>query len=280
MSDPQFEDWAGDTGDRWLEHIHSFESMIADIGRALIGFAELAPNENVVDVGCGGGPTTLLIARPIEPEGHVTGIDIACRLIEKARLRASEEGLTNVTFTAGDAQMATPGRAPFDRIFSRFGVMFFDDTEKAFANMRGWLKPGGKLTFACWASPQDNPWFGIIGSVISKYIEMPERDPDAPGPFRLADKDATAAMLQRAGFGDVRFTPHAADQPLGGKGASPDQAAEFVLSALDIGPMLAEAGPDLVSKVRADLAATFAQHVKDGSVMLPGKSWFVSAVAA
>ncbi|MDE2561437.1 MAG: class I SAM-dependent methyltransferase [Sphingomonadales bacterium] len=277
MSDPQFEDWSGETGDRWLANIDRFESMIADIGRALIAFAKFEPNESVVDVGCGGGPTTLLIAREILPEGHVEGIDIARQLVERARLRASEDGMTNAMFTVGDAQVASPTRKPVDRLFSRFGVMFFEDTAAAFANMRQWLKPGGRLTFACWASPQDNPWFASIGGVMSQHIEMPERDPAGPGPFRLCDTDATKAMLEGAGFTEVSFTEHAAEQALGGQGAGAQGAADFVLQALDIGPLLAEAGPGVVAKARADLVAEFAKSVKDGSVMLPGKSWFVSA---
>jgi len=130
------ENWKAQVGDRWLAYVDQFEAMLQPIGDAAIAEAGFKSGENVADIGCGGGATSLAIARQLGPEGHVTGIDIAPQLVAEAQQRASRQGIGNVSFEAGDAQHFTPARAPFDKLFSRFGVMFFDDTLAGFANMR------------------------------------------------------------------------------------------------------------------------------------------------
>lgn len=277
MSDIEMEDWAGEIGDRWLVHIDRFESMIAPIGDALIEAADFRPGERVVDVGCGGGPTSLAIARRVAPSGSVTGIDIAPQLVVTAEQRRIAAQIDNCRFQCADAESATAEGAPFDRLFSRFGVMFFADSTKAFANMRGWLCPGGTAIFACWGTPMDNPWVGLVGQIIGQFIEMPQREPDGPGPFRFGDPDTTRAMLEAAGWSDVGFVPHRADQPLGGAGANPAQAAEFVLEGMAMREPLAAAGGDVLTRAEAALVAALTPYYRDGSVLLPGMSWFVSA---
>lgn len=277
MSNIEMEDWAGEIGDRWLDNIDRFESMIAPIGQALIDAAGFRSGERVVDVGCGGGPTTLEIARRVGPEGTVTGIDIAPKLIAAAEQRRIAAGIANCRFHCADAESAAAEGMPFDRLFSRFGVMFFADSVRAFSNMRGWLRPGGEAVFACWGTPQDNPWVGMVGQVIGQFVEMPQRSPDGPGPFRFADPDATRAMLEAAGWTGVSLTAHRADQPLGGAGSTPQQAAEFVLEGMAMREPLIAAGPDVLPRAEAALIEAMTPFYRDGSVMLPGMSWFVRA---
>jgi SAM-dependent methyltransferase len=277
MSDIAMEDWAGEVGDRWLAHIDRFESMIEPIGIALLNAADFQPGERVIDVGCGGGPTTLEIARRIGADGRVTGIDIALQLILIAEKRRAAAGTTNVRFQCADAQTEQAEGGPFDRLVSRFGVMFFADSRAAFANMRTWLRPGGEMMFACWGPPQENPWIAKVGEVIARFAEVPQRDPDGPGPFRFADPEATREMLESAGWRDVRCIPHRAVQPLGGAGASPEQAAAFVLEAMAMREVLETAGPFALSRAQGALIAALEPHYRTGSVLLPGMCWFVRA---
>ncbi|WP_374528520.1 class I SAM-dependent methyltransferase [Novosphingobium sp.] len=277
MSDIEMEDWAGEIGDRWLMHIDRFESMIGQIGTALLDFAAFKPGERVVDVGCGGGPTTLGIARAVAPGGSVTGIDIAPQLISEAEQRRLAAGQDNCSFVCADAQRADLGAGAFDRLTSRFGVMFFEDSLAAFTNMRGWLKPGGDAVFACWGPPPENTWIALVGQVIGQFAEVPQRDPSGPGPFRFADPQATGAMLEAAGFSDVSFTPHRAEQPLGGAGSSPAEAAGFVLDSLAMRGVLEAQGGVVVARAEAALVEALTPYYRDGSVMMPGMSWFVRA---
>ena len=277
MAGHEASEWAsGNTGDRWLEHIDRFEGMLTEIGDAAIAHAGFGPGERVVDVGCGCGPTTLAIAGKVS---QVTGVDIAPKLIARATERAAQVGIGNADFQVMDAQTGRPVGAPFDRLFSRFGVMFFGSTAAAFRNMRSWLKPGGRLDIAVWAGPERNPWFGAVGGVMAAHFDMPAPEPDAPSPFRLGDPAATSAMLSAAGFKDVRVTDHAADQPFGGPGATPDDAIDFCLKALDMQGQLDKADAATQAAVLSELRAVFETHQTAGGIMMPGCSLFISAVA-
>src|ERR1700751_488964 len=113
--------WAGEQGDQWLAYIDGFEGMIAAVGAALMAKAAFAPGERVVDIGCGGGATTIEIGRAGGAKGDGLGIDGSAPLIAAAERRAAGAG--NVRFLLTDAA-ATTLDAPCDRLFSRFGVMF------------------------------------------------------------------------------------------------------------------------------------------------------------
>ena len=130
------EDWAGEMGERWLRHLERFESMIAPIGAALLESAGFRPAQRVLDLGCGAGGTSLEIARRVGPKGAVLGVDISAPLIAAAERRAQQAAADNVSFRCADAAIAQLPEAPFNRMFSRFGLMFFNDARAAFAHLR------------------------------------------------------------------------------------------------------------------------------------------------
>lgn len=275
MSDIAMEDWAGEVGTRWLNHLDQFESMIAPVGAALIAKAEFRPGQRIVDVGCGGGANSREIARLVGPSGSVTGVDVAPKLIAEASQRAA--GIDNLSFQCLDAQAGAPDGIPFDRLFSRFGVMFFDDTGKAFANTREWVKPGGDIVFACWAPPERNPWMGLVMQVVTRHVSVPQRDPTGPGPFRMADPEATRAMLEAAGYADIAVELWEGEQRLGGEGATPAEAAAFVLSAMSLADPIREAGEHLPQIVRGEIEEAIRPYYRDGTVRMTASAWFVTA---
>lgn len=271
------EDWAGEMGVKWLTHIDRFEGMIAPIGDALLARAGIAPGERVIDLGCGGGLTSLAAARATGPEGAVLGLDISPELIDEARRRA--EGHPNVTFICADAATVALD-TPYDRLISRFGSMFFADPFAAFTNLHALLKPGGRIDLAIWAAPRDNPWMMELMGVARSHIDIPSPDPRAPGPFAFADLEYVGDILTIAGFSVPDIEAYQGEQAIGGPGATPDEAADFALATMAIGRALAEAGDDVLAHARADLLALFGRHHVPGrGVMLANKVWLVSATA-
>jgi ubiquinone/menaquinone biosynthesis C-methylase UbiE len=133
------------TGRRWLERYEAVDGQIAPFGLRAMGAADVRPGERVLDVGCGCGETSLELARRVGASGSVTGVDISRLLIETSRQLADRLKVSNVRFEAADAETVPLPTQSFDLVFSGFGVMFFDDPEAAFRNLRNALRPGGRL---------------------------------------------------------------------------------------------------------------------------------------
>jgi len=271
------EDWAGEMGARWLASLDRFEGMIAPIGAALLARAAYQPGERVLDLGCGGGATTLAIAEAVGPQGAALGLDIAPMLVEAATRRAAEAGST-ARFVCADAASAALAEPPFDRLFSRFGSMFFPEPVPAFANIRSIVKPGARIDLAVWANPRDNLWMMEVMGVVRQHIEIPPATPRAPGPFAFEDLGYLEEVLTGAGFSAMTVEAYAGLQPVGGAGATPDEAVDFVLASMAVGRALEEASADIRSAARADLLDLFTRrHVAGAGVMMGCKAWLVTA---
>jgi len=273
------EDWAGEMGERWLASLDRFEGMIAPIGEALLARAGYQRGERVLDLGCGGGATTLAIAEAVGPQGAALGLDIAPMLIEQAEARAAMAGST-ARFVCADAATATLDEPPFDRLFSRFGSMFFADPVPAFVNLRAMLTPDARIDLAVWAHPRDNAWMMEVMSVVRAHVEVPPAIPRAPGPFAFEDLGYLEEILSAAGFSGMDVVAYEGQQPVGGPGASPQEATGFVLASMAAGRILAEQGEAVLEAARADLTALFTCHHRAGEgVMLGCKAWLVTARA-
>ncbi|WP_016747695.1 class I SAM-dependent methyltransferase [Rhizorhabdus wittichii] len=272
-------DWAGQAGTRWLAQLDRFEGMIEPIGKALLAQAAYTASETVVDVGCGGGWTTRQIAAAVGNTGFALGLDISADLVAAASERATRAGLANIRFEQGDAAIAMPEEAPFDRLFSRFGSMFFAQPYPAFANLRRMLREGGRLDIAVWAPVAENPWQRSIMGVISEQIDLPTLQPRAPGPFALAEQDYVIDLLQSAGFSDIKFDVWTGDQRIGGPGSDAESAARFVLDGMHIGDLVRPSGAEVREAIQRDLAALFERNRDDDGVRMGAKAWLGSASA-
>jgi len=273
------EDWAGEMGARWLASLDRFEGMIAPIGEALLARADYRAGERVLDLGCGGGATTLAIAEAVGPDGAALGLDVAPMLVARAQERAAKAG-SLARFVCADAASATLDEPPFDRLFSRFGSMFFEAPVPAFANLKAMLKPGARIDLAVWANPRDNLWMMEVMGVVRQHIEIPPAIPRAPGPFAFEDLAYLEEILTRAGYGAMQVVPYEGRQPVGGPGAAPEDAVDFVLSSMAVGRVLDEAGGDVRKAARAGLIDLFSRrHVAGEGVMMGCKAWLVTATA-
>lgn len=275
----QPEDWAGEMGAKWLANIDRFESMIAPVGDALLARANYREGENVFDIGCGGGATSLAIAAAVGAAGSVVGIDISPDLTARAAERAAGANVPNVRFTCADAASYQPEK-PFHRLFSRFGSMFFLDPSAAFANLHRCIKPGGRIDLAVWGPPRENLWMMEMMGVLRRHIDVPPAIPRAPGPFAFEDIDYLKAVLADGGFSRADIVSYNGLQPVGGAGASPKDAVMFAMTSLAAGRLLQDAVTDLRHRVEEDLLLLFTENYHPGEgVLMAGKAWLVSAAA-
>ena len=184
------------------------EPMTAAATATLLEHASLKGGETVLDVGCGGGRSAIAAARQVGPDGEVVGADISEPLVTLARQRAAADGAPNARFVVADVQTAALDGAPFDAATSQFGVMFFDESVSAFANVRAHIRQGGRLVFVCWQALADNPWFA--GASLQPFCPPAFAGPgkNVTGPFTLADPDYTTGVLAAAGWSAIERTPY------------------------------------------------------------------------
>lgn len=269
--------WNEDLGQRWVREQARLDASIAPFGAAALRAAAVRVGEVVLDIGCGCGDTSLFLAKAVSPGGEVLGVDVSAPMLARADARAAEAGLQNVRFAEGDASSAKLG-GPFDLLFSRFGVMFFDDPPKAFAHLRSAIKPGGRMAFVCWRSFAENEWARLPALAAISVLGPPSTpsDPIAPGPFALGDALRTRAILEGAGWREVSIAPFDAPMKMGRDVAD---AAWWSTQMGPAGAMLREAGEDKRDAVVAALTQALEPFAGADGVALPGAVWIVSATA-
>jgi SAM-dependent methyltransferase len=275
----QVADWNGPNGERWVANQARLDQMLAVFGDAAIAAGAPAEGEHVLDVGCGAGAASLALAACVGARGRIRGVDISEQLIGRARELAPADA--PITFELADAGSAALPEAAFDLLFSRFGVMFFDDPVAAFAHMRGALKPGGRLAFVCWRGTEENDWVRLpMGAIRSIVPPSAPPDPEAPGPFSFGDRNRVAHILAAAGFSGIAIVPFDHIIPFG-QGATREGAIDDALEmAFEVGPLsraLADQPDDIRARAAVAVRAAFAARPGERSVMIDGAAWIVTA---
>src|ERR1700720_1017006 len=198
--------WNGPGGQRWAARQAIQDIVLAPVADVLIDRAKIEAGERVVDVGCGAGATTMAFAQKVGPTGHVLGIDISAPMLARAR-QLVPPGL-RIDFALADATVYPFEPASFDLLASRFGVMFFAEPAVAFANMRRALLPSGRMAFACWREPRENPWMMTPLQAVYKHVpKLPQLGPEDPGPFAFASEERVHRILGEAGFTQIMMEP-------------------------------------------------------------------------
>jgi SAM-dependent methyltransferase len=269
----QIEYWNETSGPKWVQLADRVEPQIAPLGLAALEALGLQPGERVLDVGCGCGDSSLQIGERVGPEGQVLGADISGPMLEEARRRACDAGVTHVRFEQADAQVHPFEADAFDAVFSRFGIMFFEDPVAAFANLHRALRPGGRMGFVCWQELPRNPWMLRPVAAVAALIELPPRpDPHAPGPFAFADAERVRGLLEKAGFEDVEVESMERDLLVGG-GSSLDETVEFLLQMGPAGAALREAGADVRARAAVAVREAVEPFATAEGIRMPSASW-------
>ena len=266
----QLRAWDGDEGAYWADNAEYFDRSVAVYHERLLAVAAIGDRDHVLDVGCGTGQTTRDAARAASA-GSALGVDLSSRMLDYARRRAAEKGVTNVTFAQADAQIHPFAPGAHDVAISRTAAMFFGDHVAAFANIGRALRSGGRLVLVTWQALTGNEWIREISGALAAGRDLPVPPPDA-GPFSLSDPDRVRALLTRAGFADVELDGTTTGMWFGDDA---DDAHRFVLGLM--GWMLE--GLDNAGRARAidALHATMAAHQTHDGVRFESAAWITLA---
>lgn len=267
--------WNGPGGRHWTERQQLQDIVLAPVSEILLSRADVKSGETVLDVGCGCGATSFDLVKQVGPGGRVTGIDISEPMLGRARELAPAG--SPVEFVLADATVYPFRASSIDLLFSRFGVMFFAQPSVSFANMRKALRPGGRLAFACWRTPRDNPWMMLALQEAYKHVpKLPEVKPEDPGPFAFAREERVHRILDEAGFSNVAM--ERADLSLDiATGRGLDAAIETVLAIGPTSRALEGQPPDKIAVATQSIRTALAAHQKGNTIPLGGSIWIVTA---
>ncbi len=182
-------DWAAGQYERTAEDL-------APVAVDVTTRARIQPGERVLDIACGTGNAALLAAKA---GAAVTGIDLARRLVEAARQRATAERL-DVDFHVGDAQALPFGEGSFDVAVSVFGIIFASDAKRAFSEVTRVLAPGGRALITAWTPD------GAIAAMSGLFTRAVADATKAPPSKRFAWHELDAINnLAASHAADARF---------------------------------------------------------------------------
>jgi SAM-dependent methyltransferase len=238
-------------------------TMGRDVTEALVAYADPQPNMRVLDLASGTGEPAITIAKRIAPTGHVTALDLSSDLLAIAAERARQRGLANLTTQQADAQQLPFLDEQFDLATSRFGVMFFPDTQRALTELRRVLKPGARACFAVWGS-KDQPYFASTIGVVHRHVGGPFLEPKGPDPFRFSRPGSLSEALSQSGFSSVHEEARTVPWTWPGP---PEEAWEQQRAiATPFLPMFNRVPTDAWPNINEEVHAAIRHHEKNGAI--------------
>ncbi|MCY1020072.1 class I SAM-dependent methyltransferase [Pyxidicoccus sp. MSG2] len=272
--DEQTRLWNGLAGRAWVEEQELLDPLFQPFEDLLVEAVSAESGGRVLDVGCGTGSTTLAVSRRLGAKGRCVGIDISEPMLAAARARAEREG-TPASFIRANAQVHAFEPASFDLLISRFGVMFFDDPVRAFANLRRAARHGAELRFIAWRSPAENPFMTTAERAAAPLLpNLPARRPGAPGQFAFADPGRVSSILEESGWAEVDI------QPIDVACTLPEKELVRYLTRLGpVGLLLQAADERTRTQVIETVRAAFEPYVHGAEVRFTAACWRVSARA-
>jgi SAM-dependent methyltransferase len=275
------EAWNGVLFDRFVQYREVVTEGLGAHGAEALRIHPPRPGERALDIGCGFGDTTQVIAAMVGPQGSVLGFDVAARFIQMAGEEAEAAGVDNAHFAVGDLQV-TEFEQGFDYAFSRMGTMFFANPVAALRNVRQALVPGGRFCMVVWRRKLENEWMYRAETVVEKFVEEPEDSDEptcGPGPFSMGDADVTSQILLGAGFEEISLRRCDTDIRIG---RDLGEAVEFAMALGPAGEVIRLAGEEadrIRPQIGAALREALAEFERPDGVWAPASTWIVSARA-
>ena len=188
----------------WGRHADYADARGAQSAERMLELAQVSSGDRVLELACGPGGLGFAAAERVGPGGEVVLTDVAEQMTAIATARGAQLNLGNVAFRRLDLERIDEPDAAYDVVLCREGLMFALAPDRAVAEMRRVLRPGGRAAVAVWAARERNPWLGLMMDVVSAHTGAPVPPPGIPGPFALGDAGELRRLFDGAGLADVR----------------------------------------------------------------------------
>jgi ubiquinone/menaquinone biosynthesis C-methylase UbiE len=196
------------------ERQHSwFETHARPVTERMLEAFQVEPGGTILELAAGTGIVGLTAAQALGGKTRLILSDFSPAMVEAAQRRGSELGLDNVDYRVLDAEALELPDESVDGVICRWGYMLMGDPAKALGETHRVLRPGGRLSAAVFASPQQNPWAALPMQVLVEAGHVSPPAPGQPGILSLADSDRVRGLLADAGLEDVEIDPVAFAYP-------------------------------------------------------------------
>jgi SAM-dependent methyltransferase len=271
----QMDYWNGAGGEHWVAEQVRYDEINAELGARVVAALAPRPGDRVLDVGCGNGALSLAIAPLVAPAGFVVGLDISAPMLEVAAQRAHAGRVSNAIFEHGDAQTYQLEEGAFDAMVSRFGVMFFDDPDAAFANLARSLRRGGRIVFTCWQDLLANEWLMVPAGAALAHVPMPDLgEAGQSGPFSLAEPDRVRSLLKSSGFADVNVDDLRCPMRFG---STVEDTVSFMQRTDMAAALMADVSDEVAAAAWGAVREALEPYAGRDGVVLQGAAWLVTA---
>lgn len=245
---------------KWQSKLATFTTGATE---AILEAAQLRPGMRVLDLASGVGDPSLSVAEAVGASDRVVATDLGPGMISLAEELARARGLRNIEFRVANVESLPFPDESFDVVTCRFGVMFFPDQLKAFRECLRVLKRGGRVAFVVWGK-REQPFLGTTVGILSKYIEVPPPDPDAPHAFMFGEHGLLKRRLEAAGFAQVREEVRTV--PGRWNGSPEEYWRQFTEVAAPFRPLVAKLTGETRTRAEAEILAGL-RRLSDGNTI-------------
>jgi SAM-dependent methyltransferase len=252
----------------WLQERDYMWDVSRAVGEWLVVKLDPKPGQTILELAAGVGDTGFVAARELGDDGKLISTDFSPKMVDAARERARELGISNCEFRVMDAESMDLPDDSVDGVLCRWGYMAMADPDAAMSETRRVLRDGGRLCFSVWSSAERNPWAALPGSALVERGHLPAPEPGDPGIFSLADPDRLRSLVTDAGFSE----PEIETLPVEWRFDSTEEFWRFLNQVAGSVAVVIRDLPETERwSIRGQLEKNAAAFQQDGGFLFPGE---------
>jgi ubiquinone/menaquinone biosynthesis C-methylase UbiE len=258
----------------WYEQRERMLAATRPVHDWLVEHLDPKPGQRILEIAAGPGDTGFMAAQRLG-NGRLVSTDLAPSMVEAARQRGAELGIDNADYEVLDAQAMHFPDASFDGAICRWGFMLMPAPAAALAESWRVLMPGGRLAFAVFTAPDENPFASIPARILIDAGHLPRPTSDfQPGILALGDRSRLQALLDASRFTSTEIEAVEMEWTF----TDPDDYWTFLVDLTALGPLVASLSGAARADVRTAIDERLTRFRRKDGIVLPSRCWCGLAV--